>query len=401
MRNDDERFDAVPAAGLLRFEDSMRVVSEDVDDFAVLDAGAYVFENRELQNLVDEALRGRHAICGQSRNSVCYKIRRSAHGLSAADAVLKQAVVSNERTNPDSTFRREADYLKKLARLEIAGCPELLARFKYRGRYYLLLTFVPGEHPDPRHVPLHKPVLQQLFNAFSLMDQAGFIHYDLQAPNIVISCSKTGLIDFEFAGQCNPFSLKDESYVCDYNISSNPYVPLRSCVCNFEFRTLYPYLALMRASVPGRDVLTFVRSYLDCKADYHARMGQYFGSIAAECTVGAEHLLRDDLSMKMLRRGADCENGLAGLYRRPSPEVLVTESLILRLRFQLFERDFNNRRYDLTAGFTYAKAKVRRFARKAHCNSATSPAWYFENSLELMRKLQRKAEADKTRDGHC
>lgn len=375
---------------MLRLEDAPRIVPWAADDFAVLDAGACAFTEHALRRLADGAVRGRLPVCGQSRNSVCYSIGSSAQAGCAATAVLKQAVISPERTNPDHTFSREADYLKKLARLEIADCPGLLCRFRYCGRHYLLLTFVPGGHPHPQHIPLHGPVLRQLFEKFVLMDQAGFIHYDLQAPNIVISGARTGLIDFEFAGLVSPFIVKDQSYLCDYNVSPNPYVPLRSCVCNFEFRTLYPYLALLRSHATGRDVLAWARSYLACKAGYHLLMAEYFACASAVCAPGAAYLFDGGLPVKALRRGARYERALAGLYRHPSPEILATEYLILKLRFELFERDFNGRSCDLRAGFGHAKKKVRAFARASR-NPNGAAGWYFSNSLELLRKLEHKA----------
>jgi len=225
------------------------------------------------------------------------------------------------------------------------------------------------------------------------MDQGGFIHYDLQAPNIVISRTHTGLIDFEFAAQGNPFSIKDETYLCDYNISPNPYVPLRSCVSNFEFRTLYPYLALLRSHASGRAVAAFARSYLRCKAEYHTLMGEFFSSAADACTSGSLSLFPGGIPLEDLRRGARYETVLAGLYRSAPPEILASEYLIMRLRFEMFERDFNGRCCELDSQFSHAGQKVRGFAGRASNPQSCPALWYFTNSLELLKKLKRKAAA--------
>jgi predicted Ser/Thr protein kinase len=370
-------------------------------DIAVFDEGVHAFTDFELQRIADGATAGRHAICGASRNSICYKISAGKHGSDCA--VLKQAVLSAGRTNPDRTFKREAANLKQLAGLEIPGCPVLLARFRSRGRYYLLLTFVPGGHPHPWHLPLQATALRQLFETFFRMDRAGFIHYDLQASNIVLSSERAGLIDFEFAGQTSPFVEQDDSYLCDYNISPNPHVPLRSCVCNFEFRTLYPYLAGLRSRATAQDVLAWVQTYLACKSTYHQRMAEFFESAAAAYAPRVRRIFKGGLRLQQLRCGAHYEAVLARMYRQPVPEIILTEYLVLKLRFRIFEQEFNGRDFDRASAIKHVRAKLCRLSRPDGGNIDDCARLYFAGTAELLDKLERKADrvAEKAAEGHC
>ena len=102
---------------------------------------------------------------------------------------------------------------------------------------------------------------------------------------------------------------------------------------------------------------------------------------------------------RIIRLGADYERTLVGLYRNPTPDILAMEYLVLRLRFQLFERDFNDCRYDLKDGFSYAKAKARQFARKAHSNQDACAKGYCNACVGLLKKLERKAT--EALEGHC
>ncbi len=363
------------------------------DEIAVFEEGVHAFTDCELQRIADGAMAGRHAICGASRNSICYKISAGMHG--SACAVLKQAGLAAGRTNPDHTFKHEADNLMRLAGLEIPGCPVLLARFRSRGTYYLLLTFVPGEHPHPCNLPLKKTLLRQLFDTFFLMDRSGFIHYDLQASNIVLSQDRAGLIDFEFAGQASPLAEQDDAYLCDYNICSNPAIPLRSCVCNFEFRTLFRYLAALRSTAPAGDVLAFARTYLGCRADYHARMAAHFAAAAGN---------RRGRPAQRLRRASRHEERLAALLRNPSAGVLTAEYLVMKLRFELFERDFNACAYDLEAGFSHARFTLERLVGRNGRRGSDCPGWYIRSCLMVLDKLERKAAAGAGHElpgGHC
>jgi predicted Ser/Thr protein kinase len=169
----------------------------------LLDTGEETITQNQLTQVVHALSREECAFLGRGANSVCYKIAIAGKETEDGEIILKKAALNKGRTNADMTFAEEARQLATLSRIGIPNMPSLVGRFKYRGNYYLLSRFVPGSHPDALLNPFQPIHLDRLFKILFLMDRSGFVHYDLQASNILLTEEDVGFIDFEFAEQIN------------------------------------------------------------------------------------------------------------------------------------------------------------------------------------------------------
>jgi tRNA A-37 threonylcarbamoyl transferase component Bud32 len=328
-------------------------------------------------------------------NSICYRaILREEDG-AERDVIVKKALLDGTRTNPDTTFVREAHLLGLLRQINIQDVPALIGRFQYRNRYYLLVGFVPGCHPDAVYNPFLPDHLSDLFQKLARLDSAGFIHYDLQIPNILLNGNRVGIIDFEFGEQVDPTEnyREDKEVFCeDYNVSSNPYFPIRSSLSNFEFRSLYGYLQKLCSDVSKDAARHFLFQYLACRRFYHHA---FRNDLEVLRDNGADLVSRQSkrplLEVLDLLDGAIAyEQILSRLYINPSPQIATCEYLIMKYRYCLFNRDFNDRSVNMDPLYESSLRQISVFAQNSRTAGELEQTEYFLNMIGTLRKLRVK-----------
>jgi len=358
----------------------------------LLDAGEETMTQNQLAQVVHALSREQYTFLGRGANSVCYKIILPGKHTEDGEIIIKKAVLNKGRTNADVTFAEEARQLTILSRIGIPNMPSLIGRFKYRINYYLLSRFVPGVHPDPLRNPFRPIHLDRLFKILFLMDRSGFVHYDLQASNILLTEEDVGFIDFEFAGQINllaTYHPKQQELYNDYNTSNNPYFPMRSTLCNFEFRTLYGYL---RNAPTRRDAFDFFRLYLTTKAFYHKYLFDHLSVIkdilAGE--IGQVSCLSTHEVITRLHNAIEYERTLAGVLAKHDHRVLTVEYIIMKYRYLLFNRDFNNWPVNLDRIYFSASRIINTFFQHSCRTDDSATMRYFSGAIHLLNRLHQK-----------
>ncbi len=346
---------------------------------------------------LEDALSGRGGYLNRGRNSICYRTTlENEHG-AREEVLLKEPALDGYRTNPDATFAGEARMLATLSGLAARGIPRLVARVRYGATHYLIATFVAGDCPDPLRNPLSRARLDDLVWKLFLLDREGFIHYDLQAPNILLCGSEAGLIDFEFAGRADPCAVYGPEAGRaseDYNVSDNPHYPVRSCICNFEFRTVYPYMEALGATRSAQAAGRFFRSYLGSKARYREYARGHFETLLRTRAgdIGRGSGRDPGYVASELGKAIAYEGVLERVLENPAPDVLAMEYGVMRYRYLLFHRDYNGAPADM-------RGEYRKFAgmacrARAACGAGDRlRAAYFCGAMEILRRLRRKAES--------
>jgi type IV secretory pathway protease TraF len=157
------------------------------------------------------------------------------------------------------------------------------------------------------------------------------MHYDLKPGNILFDRDTHGFVDFEFARfepWLDAFAPAAATYCEDYNVSPNPYFPSRSNVANFEFRTLFRYLAELEEAGPVSAPETFFRGYLQEKSRYHTRMASHLAGLAPDSVerMSARAGVTGEEVRCRLAKAAAYENTLAALMHEASPSVTTSSA---------------------------------------------------------------------------
>ena len=284
----------------------------------ILDRGAAAVRLHALAGIVREIVAGTLPEVARDRNAICHRALLAGRRGVTHPVIVKSPRLGPQRTNPDATFAGEAEVLARLPTLGIDGAPELIARVAVNDTHMLLMSELPGKHPDPRKHPLDVPQLRAIVDALQTMDRLGFMHYDLKAGNVLTDGARAAFIDFEFARVGAPWDAEtpgEASFGEDFNVANNPFVRARSNVANFEFRCLHRYLAELETAVPNAAEPLF-REWLAAKASYHARM--------ARCLSG---------------RAATHERRLASLLGDAPAAVIRVERMLIAYRTAVFERE--------------------------------------------------------------
>jgi len=317
--------------------------THDTGDFAILDTGHLPVAAPELERVIRSILAGATTSFASDRNSTCYRVSLSAGNGASDTAVIKVPRFGRQRTNDDVTFAGETAVLAKLPAAGIANAYRLLARVKAGGMHFLVTTNVPGAPPDPLLHSLDRRQLAALFDSLLLMDRQGLMHYDLKPGNILFDRDAHGFVDFEFARfepWLDAFTPAAATYCEDYNVSPNPYFPSRSNVANFEFRTLFRYLAELEEAGSVTAPETFFRGYLQEKSRYHTRMASHLAGLEPDSVeqMSARAGVTGEEVRCRLAKAAAYENTLAALMHEASPSVTDLERSLVGFRHDVFER---------------------------------------------------------------
>jgi hypothetical protein len=354
----------------------------------VLEAGRETPAAADLARLVAACRNGEAAFVGADRNAVCHRGSLcDAHGV-PREVVIKMARAWPARTNPDPTFGAEARNLLALEARAIAAVPRLVARVHTGGIHVLVASWTPGDHPDVDRNPLTSHQMRRLLDWCLAAEREGFLHYDLKPRNVLTDEDSVAVIDVEFGRfEAGDAFAADDAWLDDYNVATNPHLPRRSNVANFEFRTLDRLCgALERA---GRDAAAsrLVDAWLRAKAAYHHRLNAHLiwhrrrssrpegwpdrepPSALADCREGA--------------RAARHERLLADLYAVPGGRIVAIERALMRSRARVFEPageegleavEIAQRTLARTAGVpqAYRDDVARVLARLARCAARTA-----------------------------
>ena len=217
-------------------------------DFAILDTGAAPGRcaGNGARDPVDPGRR-RRPRSPRDRNSTCYRVSLSAGNEVSEIAVIKVPRSGPQRTNDDVTFAGETAILARLPDAGIANAYRLLARVKVGGIHFLR---------DHERARAHRQIRccirsteRRLASAFRQPVPDGSPRPDAlrsQARQHSLRRDRHGFVDFEFARfepWLDAYAPATAAYCEDYNVSPNPHFPARTNVANFEFRTLFRYLA--------------------------------------------------------------------------------------------------------------------------------------------------------------
>ena len=309
--------------------------------FAVLDRGPIAVDASALAAAMRRVLDGDAPEVARDRNAICRRVHLPLRHGGAMASIVKEPRPGPQRTNRDTTFAGEAQILALLPGLGITQAPRLIARVAAGGSHYLLAEALPGTHPDPHHRPLDPGQLETIADGLFALDRCDLMHYDLKPANLLVAPGAARFLDFEFArfqDHRASFAPTAASFCADFNAGSNPLVPARSNVANFEFRTLDRHLQGI-AAADRRAADALLRGWLRVRAGHHRRTAALFAERAAAaaavaigsgCTVAT--------ARARLLAGADHELLLAGLLERGCATVMAVERALMAFRGAVFER---------------------------------------------------------------
>ena len=253
--------------------------------------------------------------------------------------------MGQQRTNPETTFAREAEILALLPAAGIPGAPTLLGRVASGDRHFLFLNEMPGTHPDPRTNPLDGRQLRTLLDHLHVMDMRGLMHYDLKLANILTQGAEVNFVDFEFArfrSHRNAYAPETAAFCADFNVSINAFFPARSNVANFEFRALHHYLdhSLDHGGGGPSQAEHLLFDWLHCKSGYHQKMAAFLAdlretSIADIAVTSGIPIAR---AHGLLGAAAEQEALLASMFAQPDATVARVERLLMAYRCAVFDR---------------------------------------------------------------
>jgi hypothetical protein len=357
--------------------------------FAVLDRGPIAVDASALAAAMRRVLDGGAPEVARDRNAICRRVHLPLRHGAAMASIVKEPRPGPQRTNRDTTFAAEAQVLARLPGLGITQAPRLIARVAAGGSHYLLTEALPGAHPDPHHRPLDPGQLGAIADGLFALDRCDFMHYDLKPANLLVAPGAAWFLDFEFArfhDHRASFASATASFCADFNAGTNPFVPARSNVANFEFRTLDRHLQGI-AAADRRAADALLLGWLRVRAGYHRRTATLFTeraaaaesvAIGSDCTVAK--------ARARLLAGADYELLLAGLLERGCGTVMAVERALMAFRRAVFERRGDNAR------------RVRCAALDAldddRVGAGALPAAYGEASLRVLDLVARSVHPD-------
>lgn len=302
----------------------------------VLDGDATLLDPDETASVIGRVLAGTLQEIARDRNGVCFRAPLRYAG-APVTAIIKAARPGPQRSNPDLTFGWEARVLGSLPPLGIGSAPVLFARIAAAGQFFLITSELPGHHPHPRAHPFRTAQFDAVLDELHALDTCGLMHYDLKTANILTHEHRAGFIDFEFARFEKTRSPKGRAsnFCADFNVSSNRFLPGRSNVANFEFRTLHHYLADLEATDRGvsGDVM---RTWLAAKSCHHQRLAVHLERCGSERGLVADATV--SVGPARNRAAVAYERELGGLFAQPCASTLQVERSVMGFRCAVFER---------------------------------------------------------------
>ncbi len=324
----------------------------DVSGFAVLDWGEFGVDAPALAAATRRVLRGDAPEIARDRNAICRRVWLPLRHGGELASIVKEPRPGPQRTNPDPTFAGEAQVLSRLPGLGITQAPRLIARVTAAGSHCLLAEELPGAHPDPRRLPLDAGQLEAIADGLFVLDSRDLMHYDLKPANLLVAPGAARFLDFEFArfhDHRASFAPATAAFCADFNAGSNPFVPARSNVANFEFRTLDRHLQEIAAS-DRRAADALLRDWLRVRAGYHRRTAALFterASAAEAVAIGSGCTVAQ--ARAGLLAGADYEVLVAGLLECGVEPAMTVERALMAYRCAVFERRGDDARRVRTA----------------------------------------------------
>jgi tRNA A-37 threonylcarbamoyl transferase component Bud32 len=348
-----------------------------------------------LQALLQETFDRLPTCLGNGVNSICYKTTMKGQDGIERDVILKEARLNSSRTNPDTTFRQEADLLLRLTGITIQDVPAVIGRFQYGNRHFLVVSFVPGCHPHVIHNPFLSGHLTDLSRKLFLLDSGGFIHYDLQIPNILLDRNRVGLIDFEFGEQIDPteaYLEEKKVFYEDYNVSVNPYFPMRSSLSNFEFRSLFDYLQKLCLTVSKSAATSFLHTFLENKSLYHRMFCDHLNIFKKKRITDISRNSKRTLweVARLMNKAIAYEGVLSDLYADATREIASCEYMLMKYRYCLFNRDFNQLTVNMESLYRSSFKRMNLFASASESAGQVAHTEYFKNMLATFEKLRVK-----------
>ena len=352
--------------------------------FAVLDWGPIVVDASALAVAMRCVLDGDAPEVARDRNAICRRVRLPLRHGGAMASIVKEPRPGPQRTNRDTTFAWEAQVLARLPGCGITQAARLVARVAAAGSHYLLTEELHGAHPDGRLCPLDVGRLEAIADGLFALDSHDLMHYDLKPANLLVAPGAAWFLDFEFArfhDHRGSFAPSTADYCADFNAGTNPFVPARSNVANFEFRTLDRYFREAAAS-DQRAADALLRNWLRVRAGYHRRMvGLFIERAAAAESVAAASGCTVAQARAGLLAGADYEVLLAGLLERGSGAVTAVERALMAFRCAVFERRDDDARRARAAAFDVLAADAP--------GAEALPAAYRDASLRVLDLVAR------------
>lgn len=320
----------------------------DVAGFAVLDRGPVIVDATALAAAMRCILDGEAPEVARDRNAICRRVRLPLRDGGEMASIVKEPRPGPQRTNRDTTFAGEALVLARLPGLGISQAPRLIARVAAAGSHFLFAEELPGAHPDPQRHPLDAGRLEAIADGLFALDSRDLMHYDLKPANLLVKPDAARFLDFEFArfhDHRATFAPETASFCADFNAGCNPFVPARSNVANFEFRTLDRHLQEI-AMTDRRAADALLREWLRVRAGYHRRTAALFterASAAEAVAIGSGCTVAK--ARAGLLAGADYEVLVAGLLECGLEPVMTVERALMAYRCAVFEqRDDDARR---------------------------------------------------------
>ncbi|MFZ2208519.1 MAG: hypothetical protein WAV22_07610 [Porticoccaceae bacterium] len=309
------------------------------------DAGIVPIDHRAFADAIQMVVEGRASELARDRNAICYRVNLARGDGSSGPAIVKVPRMGEQRTNPETTFAREAEILALLPAAGIPGAPTLLGRVASGDSHFLFLNEMSGTHPDPRTNPLDGRQLRTLLDHLHVMDMRGLMHYDLKLANILTQGAEVNFVDFEFArfrSHRNAYAPETTAFCADFNVSINAFFPARSNVANFEFRALHHYLghSLDHDGGGSSQAEHLLFDWLRCKSGYHQKMAAFLAdlretSIADIAVTSGIPIAR---AHGLLGAAAEQEALLASMFAQPDATVARVERLLMAYRCAVFDR---------------------------------------------------------------
>lgn len=311
----------------------------------VRDAGIVSIDHRAFADAIQMIVEGRASELARDRNAICYRINLAKSDGSAEPVIVKAPRMGQQRTNPETTFAREAEILALLPAAGIPGAPTLLGRVASGDRHFLFLNEMPGKHPDPRTNPLDRRQLRTLLDHLHVMDTRGLMHYDLKLANILTQGAEVNFVDFEFArfrSHRNAYAPETAAFCADFNVSINAFFPARSNVANFEFRALHHYLnrSLDHDGGAPSQAEYLLFDWLRCKSGYHQKMAAFLAGLreTSIADIAVTSGIPTARAHGLLGAAAEQEALLASMYAQPDETVARVERLLMAYRCAVFDR---------------------------------------------------------------
>ena len=229
------------------------------------------------------------------------------------------------------------------------------------GAGMLVTTFVKGVEPSGKKQNLKKEHLIDMLKKLTKLEQAGFVHHDLQLNNFFIDGDKVKIIDvgshqflianlpnfgefiknrtLEIQPQKVYILLKPriipKQYYCQ-SLIDNPHLMMISDVANFEQRGLSSYLSQIAIEdKKPQEALQYFKEYLKLKAEhYHRPMAKYLEELDIQ-EVAKQSGINVDEAQKRMADAIKYENLAASVLSKAPDEVAQAELQKMQMRVMI------------------------------------------------------------------